>query len=310
MGRFSSAAMFAATVIASRALALEHVDTERAVAEFLAATETLPQSEWMGAWEKLEREFQPFYDLMVFDRTRPDWQIRRSEKLARSFADLPRLRPAMKELNARQRRFIAESEAGFQAVFPNARLNTRVFFLPGLSFNGKVNDDASGSTVLGVGIDVCAKLDSSIPVLMAHELFHVHHFDAAGRLADTFARPLWSEGFATYASGVLTGSTGPAALLMDERLAQACADPILIRGWSEEYLRVFDLPLAEANEEHYRAWFSAGAALPYTRRGYCVGYHVAKALAERESLEALTRWTDADFLPEVRAELQRLATDG
>jgi uncharacterized protein YjaZ len=189
-------------------------------------------------------------------------------------------------------------------------LETTVYFLPGFTFNGKVDrltPDAQKPSLF-VGTDRTVDFKSDVEVLMAHELFHVHHFEQVTEMGKIFSVALWTEGLASYASGEIAGVEDLAEILMDSTLAAGCQNAETVHQWAQEFRAIAELSeeVPEA-EELYRAWFLMPESQPVKRRGYCVGYHVAKRVAASGvSLSEMAHLGYAAFHPRVMKILSEL----
>jgi len=176
---------------------------------------------------------------------------------------------------------------GFRCDFP-------IYLTDGLGqFDGAGRVvDGQRSLVLGVdALDGEQRL-ISLPVFIAHEIFHRYHFMAGGFSDDDadrqpLWRTLWAEGLATYASRALTrGATVEQALLLPADLAQRAAP--LRPTIAADLLAHLD----RVDPDVYRTYFTYGGkavaarGLPW-RSGYYIGYLVAERLARRHTLGQL-----------------------
>jgi uncharacterized protein YjaZ len=153
----------------------------------------------------------------------------------------------------------------------------------------------------------------SLPVFLAHEMFHRYHFMAGGFSDDAadrqpLWRTVWAEGLATYASRSLTpGATVDEALMLPGDVAERAAP--LTPKIAADLLSHLD----EVNPAVYRTYFTYGnkavaaRGLPW-RSGYYVGYLVAARLARRHSLGALAHLPPRRVHALVRAALRALAS--
>ncbi len=290
--------------------ALELVDTNADVAAFLKVTRERSRTEWLAAFETLESRYPEFYENVAFRKSADGYEVRRSKAIDQLFDKLPALQHGMEDLNARQREIVDSTSENFQRLIPDARLETTVYFLPGFSFNGKVQRLTLDAPKLSlfVGTDRTVEFKSDVAVLMAHELFHVHHFEQVAKMGKTFSVALWVEGLASYASGEIAGVQHLKEILMDSTLAAGCQNSETVHQWAQEFRAIAELSeeVPEA-DELYRIWFQMHEDQPVMRRGYCVGYHVAKRFAASgASLSEMAHLDYAAFHPRVMQILSEI----
>lgn len=175
--------------------------------------------------------------------------------------------------------------------------------------------DGKRSLVLGVDALDGEQSLLSLPVFVAHEMFHRYHFMAGGFSDDDadrqpLWRTLWAEGLATYASRVLTrGATVEQALILPTDLSQRAA-PLTPRIAADLLAH-----LDQVDPDVYRTYFTYGnkavaaRGLPW-RSGYYVGYLVAERLARHHSLGQLAHMPPAQVHALIRATLRELASSG
>ncbi|MHB8721132.1 MAG: DUF2268 domain-containing putative Zn-dependent protease [Steroidobacteraceae bacterium] len=166
--------------------------------------------------------------------------------------------------------------------------------------------------VFGIGNLDVEQSSISLPTLIAHELFHRYHFEAAGFSDDLADRQpiwqvLWVEGLATYASQVLNpGVTTSEALVLPKDLEQRAAP--MIRVLAADLLQHSD----EVNSDVFTTYFTYGReevaqrGLP-SRSGYYVGYVVAQRIAQRHSLNDLAHLRGPSLRREIGVVLQQLS---
>lgn len=97
--------------------------------------------------------------------------------------------------------------AEFQSTFPDFRCDFPVYLAPSLSKLDGAGRIVNQQPALVIGIDQVAQeySPSTLPIFLAHELFHRYHRQVAGFSDDEgdrapIWRALWAEGLATYAS--------------------------------------------------------------------------------------------------------------
>ena len=168
-------------------------------------------------WTVFETKYSAVYDEVVFPHDSPGWREHRSAALRAAFAALARDEAPFDALFAHAAKLTAAQLARFHAAFPDARNVVTVLFLPLLPFNaGPRHIERYGGDTLLVGVQQVVDNHDQLPVLFAHEFFHMYQFDAlkAMRSGETMASPLWFEGFASYVSAVLEPNAGAAQVFM------------------------------------------------------------------------------------------------
>lgn len=287
---------------ARQALCLNHVNTQPAVAEFLTGTAQRPVEQWIGVFEILENSFPEFYSNIVFRIKEDGWRERKQRYLKHLFFNLPSSRQKISKINEEQSVLIKASEKSFYRVLPEAKLDVDVYFLPGLAFNGKVEklSPSAPKPSLFVGIDMVAERNDNVSVLMAHELFHVHHFKVA-QFENTMTSSLWIEGLATFASGEISGEFALKALLMDAKLSEACDDFKTVQVWINEFKRVAKLSGDDTSANKiYADWFLLSGSGEIKRRGYCIGLQIARKIAKKGfSISDMSKWNYSKFSEQI-----------
>lgn len=238
---------------------------------------------------------------------------------------VPRLIAGMRDLRARFTSDVDAAVGRFRAALPDFGWRGRVYLFASVdSMNGAVRE-VDGETAVVFGADVIARDTGSmpLPVLFAHELFHVYHAQVLA--PDPEARhvydALWGEGLATYASQLLTpGASDDHVLPMSHR--HDPANPALDHAERRVQLAQVMPGLAptlgaglrgvldsEANADY--ATYFLGRAHPNlgeqpVRSGYWFGLQLARALGRRQDLATLARRPVRDLRADLETELTRL----
>jgi len=174
--------------------------------QFWAQARDQEFSKQEALWAVFEAKYGEVYDEVVFPHDRPDWQAHRSAALRAAFAALARDEGPFDALFAHAATITTTQLARFRAAFPDQHSNLTVLFLPLLPFNaGSRHIARYGGDTLLVGVQQVVDNHDVLPVLFAHEFFHMYQFDALKdlRSGETMTSPLWFEGFASYVSAVL-----------------------------------------------------------------------------------------------------------
>lgn len=277
-------------------------DFERFLAQ--ASGKDFPQQEVL--WREFEARYPGIYEDIVFPRSDPDWRARRIARLKTSFARMPEMAPHIVAMMRRADAIANGQAALFRKVFPDLQPGTSLVFIPLSTFNVAARPTAYGPFSLVVGVDYILQNHDVLDSLFAHEFFHVYHF---GKLKDrphgsTMASPLWIEGFATFVSAQLNPTVAAVSILMDPALAAACT-PDNVRRWASDYRAIVRQDADRADLQ--AAWFRMTTPEPLARRGYCLGLHVARLLAEATPMQTMATWDETVYQPKIEAALDVLA---
>ncbi len=164
-----------------------------------------------------------------------------------------------------------------------------------------------GRDVLALGLeffrDSGADADRQIRITLAHELFHLYHFQFFSASGGLY-RPLWAEGLATYASAVVVpGHKRSAYLGFPGRKMNRCHEllPLLAADLKKN--------MGQNDRRIERLYFGAednGTKVP-PEAGYYVGLLIIERLAQKYSLAELARMDKNLVFRLLAEELDRLA---
>ncbi len=184
--------------------------------------------------------------------------------------------------------------ARFAKAFPDFRCDFPVYLAPTFGQMDGAGRQVAGrpSLVLGVDTIAASETEAQLPVLLAHEMFHRYHFQAAG-FSDDLAerdliwRTLWTEGLATYVSARLNPDRPLADALLFPRDLEARAEP-LTQVLAQEVRQSLD----RVDPAVFDLYFLGGDANAKrlgrpSRAGYYLGYRVAERLGAHRSLSQL-----------------------
>lgn len=270
------------------------------------------RAEQLKAWDRFEAKYQDIYDSLVFAKGEPGWETKRIKRVNALLDALPGLAPRMMKLFENADEIIRTQEANFVRQFPDMPTDTKVYFmLSALSFNGKAAEipDPTKSSMF-MAVDSIVERGDDLGVLFSHEFFHVYHFGklAEGAVGRTMATPLWTEGFATYISGIINPGHSDAVLMMDPELASWCDQSAAVASAAKVYLAALDTD-GETAPYDYNDWFKMSGPTRPTRRGYCLGLKIIKTLAAQHSIDDMLLWDEAKFSQWERAELTRMSRE-
>lgn len=200
--------------------------------------------------------------------------------------------PRLEGLKAMNQTAVQRLLAGvhrFHRAFPNFRPNCDFYLTVSFSFHGKVAD-LNGAKVLSLGLENFDPHRPELDIIIAHELFHIHHF-ATFSAAGGLYRGVWAEGLATYASAVLVPG---------HRLSRYLGfSPRRMNQIHDNYQRIVEFIRRNLdNPDH--AVKRACLGMEDNRLGvppgcgYYIGFDVVQALIKRgERLADMARWPPA-----------------
>ncbi|WP_304634124.1 DUF5700 domain-containing putative Zn-dependent protease [Pseudoalteromonas sp.] len=176
----------------------------------------------------------------------------------------------------------------FIATFEDFKSETPIYILHSLGgFNGATRD-LNGKSYLMFGVDLMAKYHNwkNDTPFFHHELFHVYH-ENFFQCNDELWCSLWTEGLATYVSHQLNSSASNDELMLNipENMIKN------VRSRLRYSLTDLKGKFYSKNPETYSSFFSFRkdeTNLPY-RRGYYLGYILAKEIGKDYSLEELAK---------------------
>ncbi|MGE0634196.1 MAG: hypothetical protein AB7O96_17410 [Pseudobdellovibrionaceae bacterium] len=269
---------------------------------FLETSNGLDPEGALHQWEMFESKYKTIFDEAIYRTTEENWEERREKKRKEFFFKLPQLKDKMSKMFSEATEIVTQQEALFRSHFPDLPATFYVVFMPSLfSFNGQVRE-ISGfpSDPVLIGVDMTIERGDSLNVLFSHEFFHAYHDWklANKRIGQTMASPLWIEGFATYASGLLNPRASDEELLLDGELAKACKDPQAVAEMAKLYLEILD------STGPYKDWFLMNGTTKPVRRGYCLGLQVIRKVALKSDLTQMIAWDEKEFSVAIRKALE------
>ncbi|MCP4585065.1 DUF5700 domain-containing putative Zn-dependent protease [Pseudoalteromonas sp.] len=190
--------------------------------------------------------------------------------------------------NKRLSKELNSSMESFIATFPDFKSETPIYILHSLGrFNGATRD-LNGKSYLMFGVDLMAKYHNwkNDTPFFHHELFHVYHENLFQCHVELWCS-IWTEGLATYVSHQLSPSAS------DDELMLNIPDNLIEKIQSRELYSLVDLKkkFYSIKPETYSSFFNFTqdeTNLPY-RRGYYLGYILAKEIGKNYSLEQLAK---------------------
>jgi len=294
--------------------------TENLMPEFLAfreATATLSPDQRADRFLVEVAAKHPEYfktDVFGSDRELRGYALRLLDPAhPEQFADYPPLtEKKLRAVSAAFPRDFENAETRFSATFPDFRCETPILFGPSFNrFAGSGGTGPDGVYRMRFGIDLIASLykPSELPMLFAHELFHVYHRQVLGKtLEKNFGVVWWGtwlEGLASYVSYRITaGATPQQALPFPTDLVARMEAPGVMKLAAARMLGDLD-----KRGKNYGLWFHTTQSYPDLPpcAGYYMGYRMAEALAAKHSLPELARLPPERVRPLIRAYLEEQA---
>ncbi|WP_462147267.1 hypothetical protein [Pseudoalteromonas gelatinilytica] len=190
--------------------------------------------------------------------------------------------------NKRLSKDLNSSMESFIAIFPDFKSETPIYILHSLGrFNGATRE-LNGKSYLMFGVDLMAKYHTwqNDTPFFHHELFHVYH-EKLFQCKDELWCSIWTEGLATYVSYKLTPSAS------DDELMLNIPSNLVKKIRSRQLDSLVDLKekFYSKKPEIYSSFFNFAkdeTKLPY-RRGYYLGFILAKEIGKNYSLEQLAK---------------------
>jgi hypothetical protein len=232
---------------------------------------------------------------------------------------------AMRALDDDFRRDLGAAVARFRRALPSFAWGGTCYLFGSVDAMNGGTREVDGKTALLFGLDAIVGDAASmpLPVLFAHELFHVHH--GAVRPPPTGDRclhdALWAEGLATYASlAIVPGTTDAQALpashrhdpahpardIPERRVVLSEVMPGHVATLGPALLAALD----SSDDDAYATFFLGRAPASLgerpVRSGYWFGLEVVRAVARGRSLEELARLSGAPLRAEVGGSLAAL----
>jgi len=197
----------------------------------------------------------------------------------------------------------------FNAAFPDFRLTVPTSVLHSLGEMDGGTRTFDGREHLIFGADVMARInpDGDAAPLFHHELFHVLHEEHFQCEPDAVWAGLWKEGLAVYISRVLNPQANHAELLLDYPHGLVADTDARIGAAWKELAGVLDVSGQRINSELFTTSVK-DASLPI-RRGYYLGYLIAKEAGRTRDLPALAALDCRQARALVEAAVNKLAKD-
>jgi hypothetical protein len=276
---------------------------------FWDATQGMPTGERVTIFKRtIAPKFPGFYGFARFDGKMTEAQ--RDGTIARAIEGFGPTRQAYVAKLSGFDRNLARNAAVFTKAFADFRPTTPIWIVNSLGeFDGGTRE-IDGKTFLLFGIDGMVAFHGTDvrneAAFFHHELFHVYHRQWFGKCEPIWCS-LWREGLATYVASRLNPDATEAELLLTTPDDMAAAT----RAQLLPSLLALRAVLMLNDDAEYSDLFGFGgsirSALPQ-RRGYYLGFLVAKELGRTYDLHALAKMSAVDAQPLVIKAVDRLIT--
>jgi hypothetical protein len=263
-------------------------------ANFWDATQTMPEAERVAAFKRrVAPKFPEFYGIERYQGKRT--QARQDEIIARALAAFGAQRQAYLDKVAGFDADLPRHVASFTRSFPAFQPQVPIWFLHSMGEMDGGTRDFNGKHYLIFGADMMVRVHGSgdEAAFFHHELFHIHH-DAVAPECDHQGmwQPLWREGLATYVSQVLNPDASEKQMLLTFPEGSLEVTKARLHESLADVEKVLDNP----DERYYGPLFQTGkddtGLAP--RRGYYMGYLVAKEIGKGRDLATLATLNCAD----------------
>jgi len=180
--------------------------------------------------------------------------------------------------------------ATFKAAFPDFHSETPIYLLHSLGEMDGGTRDLNGKSYLIFGVDgmVHYHTGTNEAAFFHHELFHLYHQQLIGECKESgIWESLWHEGLAVYVSHVLDPDANDKEMLLDLPESTVAKTEAQLPAAFEQLEQV----LAKDDEALYPPLFQFKkdqTGLP-PRRGYFLGYLVAREIGKTRDLRALAK---------------------
>jgi hypothetical protein len=299
-----------ALLISTSAVAQEAAPVRNIAGDFAAtwdATQNLPMQQRVAAFRKnVASKYPDFYSAQRFNVSEQVYD----EHIAKF---IERFGPMREDYLETARTFgdaMPRHVATFSAAFPDFRLTTPTWLVHSFGEMDGGTRTFNGRTDLIFGADMMVKLHGKddLAPLFHHELFHVYHEPRFACGTGAVWTSLWEEGLATYVSHALNPNANLSELLLDfPKGLVAATEARLAESWAQ-----LEPVLETTDAAQYGQLFSTkqeASSLP-ARRGYYLGYLVAKDAAKTRDLKTLAALDCKEVHALVASTVRKLSTEG
>lgn len=263
-------------------------------ATFWDATQNMPPAERVAAFkQQVGSKFPAFYGIERYQGRRT--QEQQDYVIGRALSAFGPQRQAYLATVARFNADLPRHSARFAATFPDFRPTIDTWIIHSLGEMDGGTRMFNGHPYFIFGADMMAVLhgNGDESAFFHHELFHTYQ-DAVSPECDDQGmwQPLWREGLATYVSKVMNPNATDSEMLLDfPKGSLAITKAHLQASWDN-----LEPVLDNTDDKYYSPLFSTGkddtGLAP--RRGYYLGYLVAREIGATRDLPALAKLSCTD----------------
>lgn|GEM_PF-198189 len=269
-------------------MSYEYVDLTGAFARLHDDTLGLPDEARVAAFKaRLSPMFPQFYGIERFGGQRD--QASRDRQVLRALEQFPGIRNEYQAKSEAFSRNLDANIAAFSEAFPDFVPDTPIYLLHSLGeFDGAIRDfDDRVYLLFGAdGLATYRKDRRSDAPLFQHELFHTWHIRHFQPCPQVWCM-LWLEGLAVHVEQSLNPGIDASELVVDYPAGLADRVQAVLPGSLRHLRSVLD----SEDQEQMAILFSTDkdpAGLP-SRRGYYLGWQVARRLGRMHGLDELSR---------------------
>lgn len=199
--------------------------------------------------------------------------------------------------------------ATFNKTFPEFSLNTPTWLVHSFGEMDGGTREFNDRVDLIFGADMMAILhaNDNLAPLFHHELFHVYHHQHFACDTGAVWESLWEEGLATYVSHAMNPGASDSELMLDfPRGMRSATEANLAASWIQ-----LGQVLDTSDQALYLELFStkeSNSSLP-ARRGYYLGYLVARDAAKSRDLTALAKMGCKETRSLIERTIQKLSKE-
>lgn len=289
-----SSMTYAAEAVAATPAVAPHVrDLAPLFVTFWDANRDKPVAEQLAAFQRdVASAYPAFYDIERYagEVTQAEYDA----KILKAIQTFPAIRAAYVKTSSEFGAALPRYLASFKTAFPDFQLQDDVVVLHSLGEMDGGTRGFGGKLVLIFGIDGMVRYHapgSDPAAFFHHELFHVYHHASMAACSHDLSvwSQLWREGLAVYVAKTLDPAATDDELELDFPPGSAAT----FRQTAVAGMAQLETVLDAADHTHYDALFASrgaddGSGLP-RRRGYYLGYLVAREAGKSRSLQQLAK---------------------
>jgi hypothetical protein len=277
---------------------------------FWDETQTLtPEARVAAFKQQVAPKFPDFYGIDRYQGKRT--QAQQDYVIGRALENFGAIRPAYQAKVSAFAADLPRHVATFTATLPDYQPQVETWFLHSLGEMDGGTREFNGRRYLIFGADLMARLhgEGDESAFFHHELFHTHH-DVVSPACDAQGmwQPLWREGLAIYVSKVMNPNATESEMLLDFPAGALEHTKAQLQASWDNLAPLLD----NTDAKYYAPLFSTGkddSGLS-PRRGYYLGYLVARDIGATRDLPTLARLSCTDARKLVIEAVNKLRAQG